>query len=75
VKFPYFPGLTPGCPSDRWTTQKRVYSEKGEVFSSIQRHEVRVGEDEPQVMVTKLTKTQHSIIRLLGLEPHTYGLK
>jgi transposase len=45
-----------------------------EVFSSIQRHEVRVGEGEPQVMVTKLTKTQRSIIRLLGLDPRTYGL-
>jgi transposase len=45
-----------------------------EVFSSIQRHEVRVGDGEPQVMVTKLTKTQRSIIRLLGLDPRTYGL-
>jgi hypothetical protein len=25
-------------------------------------------------MVTKLTKTQRSIIRLLGLDPRTYGL-
>jgi len=45
-----------------------------EVFSSIQRHEVRVGEGQAQVMVTKLTKTQRSIIRLLGLDPRTYGL-
>jgi transposase len=45
-----------------------------EVFASIQRHEVRVGEGEPQVMVTKLTKLQRSIIRLLGLDPRTYGL-
>jgi transposase len=45
-----------------------------EVFSSIQRHEVRVGEGEPQVMVTQLTKTQYSIIRLLGMDPRTYGL-
>jgi transposase len=45
-----------------------------EVFSSIQRHEVRVGDGEPQVMVTRLTKTQRSIIRLLGLDPRTYGL-
>jgi transposase len=45
-----------------------------EVFSSIQRHEIRVGEGEPQVMVTKLTKLQRSIIRLLGLDPRTYGL-
>jgi transposase len=45
-----------------------------EVFSSIQRHEVRVGEGEPQVMVTKLTKVQRTIIRLLGLDPRTYGL-
>jgi transposase len=45
-----------------------------EVFSSIQRHEVRVGEGEVQVMVTKLTKTQRSIIRLLRLDPRTYGL-
>jgi transposase len=45
-----------------------------EVFSSIQRHEVRVGEGQAQVMVTKLTKTQRTIIRLLGLDPRTYGL-
>jgi transposase len=45
-----------------------------ELFASIQRHEVRVGEGEPQVMVTKLTKTQRSIIRLLGRDPRTYGL-
>jgi transposase len=45
-----------------------------EVFSSIQRHEVRVGEGDPQVMVTKLTKTQRAIIRLLGMNPRTYGL-
>lgn len=56
-------------PCARPTTHRLI-----EVFSSIQRHEVRVGEGEPRVMVTKLTKTQHSIIRLLGLDPKTYGL-
>jgi transposase len=45
-----------------------------EVFAPIQRHEVRVGEGEPQVIVTELTKAQRSIIRLLGLDPRTYGL-
>ena len=44
-----------------------------EVFAPIQRHEVRVGEGAPQVMVTQLTKTQRAIIRLLGLEPRIYG--
>jgi transposase len=56
-------------PCARPTTHRLI-----EVFSSIQRHEVRVGEGEPQVMVTELTKAQHSIIRLLGLDPRTYGL-
>jgi transposase len=56
-------------PCARPTTHRLI-----EVFSSIQRHEVRVGEGEPQVMVTKLTKTQRSIIRLLGMDPRTYGL-
>jgi transposase len=56
-------------PCARPTTHRLI-----EVFSSIQRHEVRVGKGEPQVMVTKLTKTQRSIIRLLGLDPRTYGL-
>jgi transposase len=56
-------------PCARPTTHRLI-----EVFSSIQRHEVRVGEGETQVMVTKLTKTQRSIIRLLGLDPRTYGL-
>jgi transposase len=56
-------------PCMRPTTHRLI-----EVFSSIQRHEVRVGEGEAQVMVTHLTKTQRSIIRLLGLDPRTYGL-
>jgi transposase len=56
-------------PCARPTTHRLI-----EVFSSIQRHEVRVGEGETQVMVTKLTKTQRSIIRLVGLDPRTYGL-
>jgi transposase len=56
-------------PCARPTTHRLI-----EVFSSIQRHEVRVGEGEPQVMVTELTKAQRSIIRLLGLDPRTYGL-
>jgi transposase len=56
-------------PCARPTTHRLI-----EVFSSIQRHEVRVGEGEPQVMVTKLTKTQRSIIRLMGLDARTYGL-
>jgi transposase len=56
-------------PCARPTTHRLI-----EVFSSIQRHEVRVGEGEPRVMVTKLTTTQRSIIRLLGLNPRTYGL-
>jgi len=56
-------------PCARPTTHRLI-----EAFSSIQRHEVRVGEGETQVMVTKLTKTQRSIIRLLRLDPRTYGL-
>jgi transposase len=58
-----------GRPCARPTTHRLI-----EVFSSIQRHEVRVGDGEPQVMVTQLTKTQRSIVRLLGLDPRTYGL-
>lgn len=58
-----------GRPCARPTTHRLI-----EVFSSIQRHEVRVGDGEPQVMVTKLTKTQRSIVRLLGLDPRTYGI-
>jgi transposase len=56
-------------PCARPTTHRLI-----EVFSSIQRHEVRLGEGETQVMVTKLTTTQRSIVRLLGLNPRTYGL-
>ena len=56
-------------PCARPTTHRLI-----EVFASIQRHEVRVGEGVAQVLVTKLTKTQGTIIRLLGLDPRTYGL-
>jgi transposase len=58
-----------GRPCARPTTHRLI-----EVFSSIQRHEVRVGDGEPQVMVTQLTKVQRTIVRLLGLDPRTYGL-
>src|SRR4051794_16996595 len=57
-----------GRSCSRPTTHRLI-----EVFSSIQRHEVRVGSGEPQVMVTQLTKTQRTIIRHLGLDPRTYG--
>jgi transposase len=66
---PSLPIYPEGRPCARPTTHRLI-----EVFSSIQRHEVRVGEGEPQVMVTKLTKTQRTIVRLLGLDPRTYGL-
>jgi transposase len=56
-------------PCARPTTHRLI-----EVFSSIQRHEVRVGEGDHQVMVTQLTKVQRTIVRLLGLDPKTYGL-
>jgi hypothetical protein len=59
-----------GRPCARPTTHRRLI----EVFSSIQRHEVRVGDGEPQVLVTRLTKLQRAIVRLLGLDPRTYGL-
>jgi len=58
-----------GRPCARPTTHRLI-----EVFSSIQRHEVQVGDGEPRVMVTELTKTQRAIVRLLGLDPRTYGL-
>jgi transposase len=57
-----------GRPCARPTTHRLI-----EVFSSIQRHEVRVGEGAPQVMVTQLSKLQRTILRLLGLDPRTYG--
>src|SRR3954462_2942477 len=66
---PSLPLYPEGRACARPTTHRLI-----EVFSSIQRHEIRVGEGEPQVIVTKLTKTQSSIIRLLGLDPRTYGL-
>jgi transposase len=44
-----------------------------ELFSPIQRHEVSVEGEEPQIMVTELTDTQKKIIRMLGMDPKTYG--
>ncbi len=58
-----------GRPCARPTTHRVI-----EVFSPIQRHEVRVGDGDRQVMVTQLTKVQRTIVRLLGLDPKTYGL-
>ena len=56
-------------PCARPTTHRLI-----EVFASIQRHEIRVGEGEAQLMVTELTKAQRTILRLLRLDPRTYGL-
>jgi transposase len=55
-------------PCSRPTTHRVI-----ELFSAIQRHEVRVGQEPAQVMVTQLTKTQREILRLLGLNPKSYG--
>jgi transposase len=44
-----------------------------EIFSTIQRHEVRVEEADAQIMVTELTETQRTIIRMMGLNPKTHG--
>lgn len=62
----------PLYPEDRPCSRPTTYRVI-EVFSSIQRHEIRVGEEEAQVMVTQLTKAQREIIRLLGLDPKRYG--
>jgi transposase len=58
-----------GRPCARPTTHRVI-----EVFAPIQRHEVRVGDGDRRVMVTQLTKVQRTIVRLLGLDPKTYGL-
>jgi transposase len=57
-----------GRPCARPTTHRVI-----EVFSPVQRHEVRLGEGEARVMVTELTTTQREVIALLGLDPKTYG--
>lgn len=59
-------------PEDRACARPTVHR-LIEVFSSIQRHEIRAPEGEAQVLVTDLTETQRTVIGLLGLDPRTYG--
>lgn len=57
-----------GRPCSRPTTARVI-----EVFEPIQRHLLFLGDDQPQCLVTELTKLQRQIIKLLGLSPADYG--
>lgn len=44
-----------------------------ELFESVQRHEVNMGDGATRVLVTELTSVQRQIIELFGLDPRSYG--
>ena len=44
-----------------------------ELFESVQRHEVNMGDGATRVLVTELTPVQRQIIELFGLDPRSYG--
>ena len=57
-----------GRPCSRPTAARVI-----EVFEPVQRHWLVLGDNEPQCLVTELTKLQRQIIKLLGLSPADYG--
>ena len=57
-----------GRPCSRPTTARVI-----EVFEPIQRHVLTLGDNEPQCLVTELTKLQRQILKLLALSPADYG--
>lgn len=57
-----------GRPCSRPTTARVI-----EVFEPVQRHLLLVGDNEPQCLMTELSKLQRQIIKLLGLSPADYG--
>lgn len=57
-----------GRPCTRPTTARII-----ELFDPIQRHRLQTGDNEPQIMVTELTALQRQVLRLLHLNPDTYG--
>jgi len=63
----------PLYPEDRPCSRPTTYRVI-EVFEPIQRHVLRVGDAEPQFLVTNLSPLHRQIIRLLGLSPTDYGL-
>ena len=58
-------------PSTRGVCSQRPYQGGS---PSIQRQVLRVGDAEPQFLVTNLRPRHRQIIRLLGLSPTDYGL-
>jgi transposase len=61
--------LYPEGRACRWPTARRVI----DLFENIERHEWVTPEGNKTVLVTKLSKLQRKILRLLGLDPKTYG--
>ncbi|MGH6840226.1 MAG: IS1634 family transposase [Candidatus Acidiferrales bacterium] len=57
-----------GRPCARPTAHRMI-----ELFEPVQRHVLQMGEAEPQVMVTELTRVQRQVLELLGLSPESYG--
>jgi len=57
-----------GRPCARPTAHRLI-----ELFEPVQRHVLRMGDGEPQVLVTELTPVQRQVLELLGLSPDSYG--
>ena len=44
-----------------------------ELFEPVQRHVLQIGDGEPQLLTTELTRVQRQVLELLGLSPNSYG--
>ena len=57
-----------GRPCRRPTTRKLI-----DLFAGVQRHEIKVKGEQPQITTTKLSALQKLILKLLGIPANRYG--
>ena len=68
AKIESLPLYPEGRACRRPTTRKIV-----DLFDGVQRHELKLPDREPEVMVTQLSPVQKEILKLLGITAKTYG--
>ena len=68
AKIESLPLYPEGRACRRPTTRKIV-----DLFDGVQRHELKLPDRKPEVMVTQLSPVQKEILKLLGITAKTYG--
>jgi transposase len=68
AKIPSLPLYPEGRDCRRPTTRKIL-----DLFEGVQRHELKLSDGEPEVLVTQLSPLQKEILKLLGISAKSYG--